>query len=55
LLNKIISACEDKNLIYFKIEDLGKTQLDPFTLTCVGIGPHSPDDIDGITKDLKLL
>ena len=37
------------------IHDAGKTQIEPNTLTCIGIGPLPNDVIDPIIKDLKLL
>ncbi|MDT7861477.1 MAG: peptidyl-tRNA hydrolase Pth2 [Saccharolobus sp.] len=37
------------------IEDAGKTQLEPGTITCIGIGPAPNNIIDDITGDLKLL
>ncbi|AOL16181.1 aminoacyl-tRNA hydrolase [Sulfolobus sp. A20] len=37
------------------IQDAGKTQLEPGTITCLGIGPAPDDIIDLITGDLKLL
>jgi PTH2 family peptidyl-tRNA hydrolase len=37
------------------IHDAGKTQTQPNTITCVGIGPAKDQEIDKITKDLKLL
>ena len=37
------------------IYDAGKTQLEPNTLTCIGLGPLPNDIIDPIIKDLKLL
>lgn len=38
-----------------RIHDAGRTQLEPGTLTCIGIGPYLAKFIDPITKDLKLL
>ncbi len=37
------------------VEDRGLTQLEPGTVTCVGIGPAPEDDLDRITGKLKLL
>jgi len=37
------------------IQDAGLTQLEPGTKTAVGIGPALSNDIDRITKTLKLL
>ena len=37
------------------IEDRGLTQVEPGTVTCLGIGPAPDGEIDGITGKLKLL
>ncbi|QGA67844.1 peptidyl-tRNA hydrolase Pth2 [Sulfolobus sp. E11-6] len=46
---------ETMNLPFSIIEDAGKTQLEPGTITCLGIGPAPESLIDPITGDLKLL
>ncbi len=37
------------------IKDAGRTQVKPGTITSLAIGPCRSDEIDKITKDLKLL
>ncbi|MGC8556157.1 MAG: peptidyl-tRNA hydrolase Pth2 [Conexivisphaera sp.] len=37
------------------IADRGLTQLEPGTITCVGIGPAPVGEVDRVTGDLKLL
>ena len=37
------------------ITDAGRTQIEPGSVTCLGIGPASKSDIDKVTGDLKML
>jgi len=54
-LLKRSKLAQDYNLPTVVIQDAGKTQLEPGTITCVGIGPAPSEIIDKITGDLKLL
>lgn len=37
------------------IRDAGHTQIEPGTVTCVGIGPWDEEELDKLFGDLKLL
>ena len=37
------------------ITDAGRTQIEPGTVTCAGIGPAPVSEIDRVTGDLKML
>ena len=37
------------------ISDAGRTQVDPGTATCIGIGPAPQSEIDKVTGALKML
>lgn len=37
------------------ITDAGRTQIDPGTVTCLGIGPEKSSVLDKITGELKML
>lgn len=54
-LNKIIKRCEESDVPYSLVFDAGKTQIEPHTLTALGIGPDEDKVINDIVGDLKLL
>ncbi len=51
----VFQAAKDADLPAALIQDAGRTQLEPGTHTCVGIGPAKAGDLDKITGKLKLL
>jgi PTH2 family peptidyl-tRNA hydrolase len=46
---------KDSGLITSLIKDAGRTEIEPGTITCVGIGPDDDIKIDAVTKNLKLI
>ena len=63
----VLRVCSEKELFEFKavadaqninnsvVRDAGKTQVEPGTYTCLGIGPAASSVIDKITGELKML
>jgi len=51
----INNMAELSGLPHVLVIDQGLTQIEPHTTTVLGIGPAKSEDIDKITKDLKLL
>lgn len=54
-LLEIFQQAKNAKLPSVLIKDAGHTELEPGTMTAVGIGPASVEDIDKITSKLKLL
>lgn len=51
----IYQKASKSNLNVCKVRDAGRTQVVEGTLTAVGIGPNTVEEIDKITSNLKLL
>lgn len=54
-LSELQKKVADAKLPHFVVRDAGLTQIKKGTITCIGIGPAEEEEIDKITKDLKLL
>ena len=54
-LLELKSRADSEGIITEAIFDAGHTQVDPGTLTCVGIGPAESSALDPITGSFKLL
>lgn len=54
-LLSVYNEAEKKGLPVSLIADAGRTELEPGTITCVGIGPAPTKIVDSITGRLKLL
>ena len=54
-LEELFKKAKSAGLPASMIEDRGLTQLDPGTVTCLGIGPGPDAELDSITGKLKLL
>jgi peptidyl-tRNA hydrolase, PTH2 family len=52
---RLVDAAIKKQLRVTTVTDLGLTQVEPNTLTCIAIGPDEDEKIDEITKGLNLL
>ena len=54
-LMEVRKHAENLHLPVVQVQDSGLTQIQPGTITCIGIGPAPSDLIDKVTNNLKLL
>lgn len=54
-LYRLLQESKDRGLVTSLIQDAGKTEVTPGTVTALAIGPASEDEIDKLTKDLKMI
>lgn len=52
---RYMSEARSRGLYVCMICDAGRTQVDPGTATCIGIGPAPCSELDRVTGDLKML
>lgn len=54
-LRELIKVAHGKGLTVRQIIDAGKTVFKEPTLTCIAIGPNQAEEIDSVTRHLKLM
>ena len=55
LLIKLLTKAEEQGIPACLIEDAGKTVVPEGTITCLGLGPAPENELDELTRELKLL
>lgn len=54
-LEELLQDAKGNKIPAYLVKDAGRTELEPGTVTALGIGPAEEDKIDSITGHLKLL
>ncbi|MDY6762057.1 MAG: peptidyl-tRNA hydrolase Pth2 [Candidatus Nanohaloarchaea archaeon] len=54
-LEQRFKEAQSQNIPAFLVTDAGETELEPGTVTALGIGPADDQTVDSITGDLSLL
>lgn len=54
-LVRLFEEAKRSGLPAYLVQDAGRTELDPGTTTCLGIGPGPEDALDAITGQLELV
>ncbi|MDY6770979.1 MAG: peptidyl-tRNA hydrolase Pth2 [Candidatus Nanohaloarchaea archaeon] len=54
-LRRLFEQAKRKDLPAYLVTDAGRTELEPGTVTCLGVGPADENDIDAVTGELELI
>jgi len=55
VLVRLFEEAKRNGLPAYLVQDAGRTELDPGTTTCLGVGPGPEDAVDAITGQLELV
>ncbi len=55
MIVRLFEEAKKAGLPAYLVQDAGRTELDPGTTTCLGIGPGTEDALDRITEQLELV
>jgi PTH2 family peptidyl-tRNA hydrolase len=54
-LMELFKKARSMDISAYIVKDAGETELDPGTVTALGIGPDDTETVDKVTKDLPLM
>lgn len=54
-LEDLYSKLQTMDITTYMVKDAGKTELEPGTLTALGVGPGKESEIDSVTAELELV
>lgn len=54
-INEILKKAEEMSVVAGLVRDAGRTQVEAGTVTVLGLGPDTVNNIDSLVKQLKLL
>lgn len=54
-LMELFKQARSMNISAYLVKDAGHTELEPGTVTALGVGPDSDETVDKVTKELPLM